>query len=241
MGQPLFSKTSKSLITSAVFNLEDLTTEPPRRLERRKILVQLETVVESLQAHKIDAAKLKELKIRVEGMVLDENSDSKPHFFTPHPSLPRPADGLNQPAVLHLQLDICVGDYKPYRSLYQYDQPEFGTFRMTDVPGGGFPHTMAVMYNDLETNDREVLRGELLTILRLMLGQYKKRRFIPHMTVPVLLFSLMGKGGRIIEAYCDDQQLILRFTALYHFREQTITAFKDFAEWYLGNPTGDTS
>lgn len=88
-----------------------MTTESPRRLERRKILVQLETVVESLQTHKVDAAKLRESKIRVEGMVLHETSNRKPHFFMPHPSVPRPADGTTKG--LHRVLDredFCFTD-----------------------------------------------------------------------------------------------------------------------------------
>lgn len=38
----------------------------------------------------------------------------------------------------------------------------------------------------------------------------------------------MGKRGRVIEAYFDGQQLILRSTGLYHFRDQTSLAFQGF-------------
>ena len=81
-----------------------------------------------------------------------------------------------------------VGEYTPYKDLYQHEQPEFGTFRMTDIPGKGFPHTKAYMYNNLDTNDEEILRGELLTILRLMLGQLRKARLLQHMKAPVIFY-----------------------------------------------------
>lgn len=58
---------------------------------------------------------------------------------------------------------------------------------MTDIPGKAFPHTKAYMYNNLDTNDEEILRGELLTILRLMLGQLRKARLLQHMKAPVIL------------------------------------------------------
>lgn len=81
-----------------------------------------------------------------------------------------------------------VDDYTPYKDLYQYKDPEFGAYDMTDISGGEFPHTKALIYNNLEGNDQQILRGELLIILRLMIGQLKKRRFIKHMIAPVILF-----------------------------------------------------
>ncbi|PLB44885.1 hypothetical protein P170DRAFT_513009 [Aspergillus steynii IBT 23096] len=133
-----------------------------------------------------------------------------------------------------------VGDYTPYKSVYGYEQPEFGTFRMTDIPGGSFPHTKAVIYNNLEGKNQHILRGELLIILRLMLGQLRKRRF-HHMIAPVLVISFMGKCGRAIEAYFDGRKLILGCSGLYHFRDQTSKALRDFAEWYLSDPIGNTA
>ncbi|KAE8153498.1 hypothetical protein BDV25DRAFT_149264 [Aspergillus avenaceus] len=112
---------------------------------------------------------------------------------------------------------------------------------MDDIPGPDYPHIKAVMYSNQEGKEHEILRSELLIILRLMLGQLKKRRFIRHMIAPVLLLSFMGKRGRAIEAYFDGQCLVLRSSQLYNFREQTALAFKDLAELYLGDPVGRTT
>lgn len=95
-----------------------------------------------------------------------------------------------------------VGEYTPYKDLYQHEQPEFGTFRMTDIPGKGFPHTKAYMYNNLDTNDEEILRGELLTILRLMLGQLRKARLLQHMKAPVILYSSFPFSTAITYQVC---------------------------------------
>ncbi|KAJ5577956.1 uncharacterized protein N7459_006920 [Penicillium hispanicum] len=136
----------------------------------------------------------------------------------------------------------CIGDYSVYKDLYQYPQPEFGVSRMTNIDGKEYPHSKVVSYNNLNGNDHELLRGELLIILRLMLGQLRKRRLLEHMMAPVLLFSLMGpQHARAIEAYYDGKNLILRTTKLYDFRTKNVQGLKDFAEWYRGNPIGDTT
>lgn len=81
-----------------------------------------------------------------------------------------------------------VGDYRPYKDLYEYDKPEFGALGMTDVRGKAFPHTNAVIYNGMEATDGMILRGELLTILRLMLGQLRKIRLLQHRKAPVIFY-----------------------------------------------------
>jgi hypothetical protein len=44
------------------------------------------------------------------------------------------------------------------------------------------------MYNNLDATGEIILRGELLTVLRIMLGQLKKARFLQHMKAPVILY-----------------------------------------------------
>lgn len=50
----------------------------------------------------------------------------------------------------------------------------------------------------------------------------------------------MGKRGRVIEGYFDGERLIMGCTDLYDLRNNTAMALKDFAEWYLGDPVGNT-
>lgn len=135
-----------------------------------------------------------------------------------------------------------ISNYSVYKDLYQFPQPEFGISRMASIGGSQYPHSKTMSYNNLNGNNNELLRGELLIILRLMLGQLRKRRLLGHMMAPVLLFSLMGpQHARAIEAYHDGQHLILRTTKLYDFRTMNLQGVKDFAEWWRGNPIGDTT
>lgn len=84
-----------------------------------------------------------------------------------------------------------VCNYTPFKPLYKYDKPDFGVFKIMDIPEDQFPHMKAVIYHGLEGEDRTLCRGELLIILRLMLGQLKKTRLLRHKVVPVSLsFSI---------------------------------------------------
>lgn len=87
----------------------------------------------------------------------------------------------------YLTLVDSPGDYTPFGSLYQYDAPAFGAFETVDVAGGQYPHFKAVIYNDLEADNETCFRGELLIILRLMLGQLRKIRLLHHNIAPVIL------------------------------------------------------
>ncbi|KAJ5272171.1 hypothetical protein N7524_005440 [Penicillium chrysogenum] len=136
------------------------------------------------------------------------------------------------------------GDYTPFGSLYQYDAPEFGAFDTADVAGGQYPHFKAVIYNGLEADNETCFRGELLIILRLMLGQLRKIRLLHHNIAPVLLVSLAGKRARVLEAYFDEgsQSLVVRSSELYEVSDRTSASktFITLAEYFLGDPAGNT-
>ncbi|OQD67510.1 hypothetical protein PENPOL_c003G08655 [Penicillium polonicum] len=253
-----------------------MSAESPEHYKDRRVLLELELVIDELsenKKHKIDVAELKQFGIVHQRMTLDrEDSASKPSFFAPYPRIPEPSDSIVDELRSTLAFeDTCftdpvdrarqvagpwssyvpyglhppwtskdVDDYKPYKDLYQDDKPQFGTFRMTDVRGKACPHTKAFMYNDMEATDGTILRGELLTILRLMLGQLRKARLLQHRKAPVFLVSFMGKRARAFESYYNGQSLVLRTTKLYNFPEETSIGFKNLAEWYLSSPTGDT-
>ncbi|GKZ81077.1 hypothetical protein AnigIFM56816_005588 [Aspergillus niger] len=137
----------------------------------------------------------------------------------------------------------CVGD-SPFEksSLYKYEQPEFGCYRIAELNGPTRPHVKAVMYNNLVATDSTILFGELMPILRIMLTQLRRRKFIHEMVSPVLIFSLMGLQARVIEAFFHGENLVLRPTKMYDFSHGNSDAFKSLAQWYiLGEPIGDTT
>ncbi|KAJ5966733.1 hypothetical protein N7501_002981 [Penicillium viridicatum] len=137
---------------------------------------------------------------------------------------------------------MSVGDYNPFKHLYKYDKPEFGVFKTMDIPGKESPHMKAVIYHGLEGEDSIVCRGELLIILRLMLSQLRKVRLLHHNVAPILIVSFVGMNARLLESYFDGESLVLHASDIYELSEQTTTlmVFKGFADWFLGEPAGNT-
>ncbi|KAJ5704934.1 hypothetical protein N7536_000623 [Penicillium majusculum] len=232
-----------------------MPTESPEHLAHRRVLLQLERTIDEHQNHTLDKSQLKALKIDFQRMTLDrKDSDHNPSFFAPYSSLPKPDDSIVSQVRSSLEReDTCFtrpadrahqvagrwSYYIPYE--VKCNPGEVSCVgEMTDIPGKVFPHTKAYMYNNLDTNDEEILSGELLTILRLMLGQLRKARLLQHRKAPVFLVSFMGKRARAFESYYNGQSLVLRTTKLYNFPEETSIGFKTLAEWYLSSPTGDT-
>ncbi|KAJ5150779.1 uncharacterized protein N7500_004356 [Penicillium coprophilum] len=224
------------------------SAKPCEHYKDRKFLLELELVVDESEEHKIhefDLAKLKGFGIDHQRMILNREDSTQPSFFAPYPSILGPSDStVDGVGLLSKFEDTCFtdpvdrarqvagpynDDYTP-KDLFQDDEPEFGPFGMTDIRGKAFPRTKAFMYNNPDATDDTTLRGELLTILRLMLGQLRK----------VFLVSFMGKRARAFESYFNGRALALRTTQLYKFPEETSLGFKHLAELYLSSPTGDT-
>ncbi|KAI2816291.1 hypothetical protein CBS115989_6930 [Aspergillus niger] len=133
-----------------------------------------------------------------------------------------------------------VGDYD-FGNLYRTFEPEFGTLSIFHVAKAARPHIKCIMHNDLDADDSHLLYGEVLTVVRIILGQLKQKAFVNDMVAPVLLFSLNRRRPRVIEAYYDGEKLVMRHTKPYDFTTLDKAEFKTFAQWFLGDPIGDTS
>ncbi|PYI00690.1 hypothetical protein BO78DRAFT_401893 [Aspergillus sclerotiicarbonarius CBS 121057] len=133
-----------------------------------------------------------------------------------------------------------IADYN-FGDLYRTFEPEFGTFLIWHVAKASKPHIKCIMDNNLDVDDDHLLRGEVLTIIRIMLGQLKQKVFVDHMVAPVLLFSMNRRHPRVLEAYFDGRELVIRRTKAYDFTFMNAAGFKTFAQWWVGNPVGDTS
>ncbi|RAK89620.1 hypothetical protein BO79DRAFT_172117 [Aspergillus costaricaensis CBS 115574] len=147
---------------------------------------------------------------------------------------------IDFPAVRRVWSSNQIGDYG-FGNLYRTFEPEFGTLSIFHVAKAARPHIKCIMHNDLNADDSHLLYGEVLTIVRIILGQLKQKVFVNDMIAPVLLFSLNRQRPRVIEAYYDGQKLVLRHTKSYDFTNLDKAEFKTFAQWFLGDPIGDTS
>ena len=98
----------------------------------------------------------------------------------------------------YLTLVDSPGQYNAYKSLYFHGSPSlgpsptFGAFKIIDSPGKEYPHLKAVIYTDMEADDKTCFRSEVLISLRLMLAQLRKVRLMHHKIAPVIIDSSLS-------------------------------------------------
>ncbi|OJI83289.1 hypothetical protein ASPTUDRAFT_124473 [Aspergillus tubingensis CBS 134.48] len=165
--------------------------------------------------------------------VMDMHFDSYISYY----NLKAKREGYRSPWVPKCIGDSAFGNI----GLYRDEQPEFGCFSIAEPKDPVCPHVKAIIYNNMVATDSTILFGELMPILRIMLKQYWRAKYIHSMVSPVLVFSLMGLQARVIEAFFQGQELIIRPTKLYDFSHGNPSAFKTFTQWYMGRPIGDTT
>ncbi|GLA05233.1 hypothetical protein AnigIFM60653_005709 [Aspergillus niger] len=147
---------------------------------------------------------------------------------------------IDFPTIRRVWSSNQIGDYD-FGNLYRTFEPEFGTLSIFHVAKAARPHIKCIMHNDLDADDSHLLYGEVLTVVRIILGQLKQKVFVNDMVAPVLLFSLNRRRPRVIEAYYDGEKLVMRHTKPYDFTTLDKADFKTLAQWLLGDPIGDTS
>ncbi|RAL00862.1 uncharacterized protein BO80DRAFT_407256 [Aspergillus ibericus CBS 121593] len=136
--------------------------------------------------------------------------------------------------------NISLGD-RPFENLDEYSYPEFGVTKAIEVKDRSYPHVKAMIYNNLDGTDGQLLRGEIIMVLRIIHAQARRARLLEHTIIPVLLFSFMGpQHARIIEAYFDGSSLVMRPTQLFDLRNKDQALIKSFGQWWLGGLTGQT-
>ncbi|KAJ9196909.1 hypothetical protein DTO164E3_4256 [Paecilomyces variotii] len=106
----------------------------------------------------------------------------------------------------------------------------------------GAPHVMLTIAHRFEGKDECLLRGELLAIIAVMITRLRCDDFAEHSIIPVMIFSFMGRKGRILQAHTSDRMLIIRKSKLYDF--STLQEFREktslFLRYLTSQVVGDT-
>lgn len=55
-----------------------------------------------------------------------------------------------------------------------------------------------------------------------------------------MLFSFMGRQARIIQAYCDGQEFVIRKSQLFAFQDSTTAPMDLLARYVANKPVGET-
>lgn len=120
-----------------------------------------------------------------------------------------------------------------------------------------FPHLKIRIYYELMGDDR-LFRGELLAIMRAMIGRSIQQKFANHCVIPVslspkhftttvlnsleiLAFSFMGpQQARILVSYIEGDDLVVGYSKLYDFRTRDDCSLHLFTRWLLCTAYGTT-
>lgn len=93
----------------------------------------------------------------------------------------------------YLHLSCSVADYHERLEERHYphrDSPMWQGEDAYHVRGDGQPHMKFGMIYDVDGEDDKLLRGELLALLRLMIGRSNLKAFVDHMVIPVSIFPV---------------------------------------------------
>ncbi|RAH47561.1 uncharacterized protein BO95DRAFT_472253 [Aspergillus brunneoviolaceus CBS 621.78] len=210
--------------------------EPRDRFNLRKALLLVERDIKALEKqeiHTLDQSVLTRCRVRALPLSLDAGDSLAPKFFTSFaPSdMPEPTPEFVD---REYNTDELTLSSERGRLIYFYLK-SYVSEMIVDFP------EVHRTWSSKQIDDNHLLCGEVLTVIRIMLGQLKQKMFVNDMVAPVLLFSLNQRHPRVMEAYFDGQELLIRRTKSYDFRFLNIAGFKTFTQWFLGDPIGITS
>ncbi|KAL1970745.1 hypothetical protein VTN77DRAFT_2579 [Rasamsonia byssochlamydoides] len=140
---------------------------------------------------------------------------------------------------------LCSDKYEKFAKMRLVEhRPSFWHFKLV-CEILNVPHFQCEILYNVVGNDQQLLRGELLTFIRLMRGRLKMKSIrmtmMGHITVPVLLFTYMKpRHGRILQGHFDGNELVVYYSKLYDFTEKNSEARKLFMQWQFSEPTGET-
>ncbi|KKZ68035.1 hypothetical protein EMCG_06245 [[Emmonsia] crescens] len=124
-------------------------------------------------------------------------------------------------------------------SAERYEWQALGIKGREDVP-----HTIISSYHNTHS-PAHILRGELLTILRVMWWKTKVVLGKGHEITPILLISVRPYCFRVIEAYYNGSKFVLRYSKpvamkLTDSMEERQKACNWVIRWNFSTPVGDT-
>ncbi|KAJ5725323.1 uncharacterized protein N7483_006680 [Penicillium malachiteum] len=143
---------------------------------------------------RFDSEQLKALSISVQPMSLDRNSNDHPRFFAPYAKAP----ALSSETIKELKVTGMSMSYDKMRcdsrNMTKKDWPWFDiangaesseAMEVSVAAYGELPQIKAVILVNAEGDNKKFFRGEIMTVLRLIIYQMGQRRLIKHMKLPV--------------------------------------------------------
>ncbi|KAF4637318.1 hypothetical protein G7Y89_g767 [Cudoniella acicularis] len=88
---------------------------------------------------------------------------------------------------------------------------------------------------------KRLLRSELLIVMGMIIDRMGLPFSQNHLVFPILMVSLIGTQGRIIQAHFDGNKLYVKHSRLHEFREYDKETVDLFLRWLMNEPIGDTA
>jgi hypothetical protein len=161
--------------------------------------------------------------------------------------------------------------YSLPHALLEYDQgihpyplaPSTSPWKTLDISEYGYdaptpPHIIATTISGVEGNNTQLLRGELISILQLMVNRMGEEGHESDAIVPVspiqkattrpipdtnqvLMFSIMSARGRLLQAYSDGEHLVIQMTELLKVEDGNSPFINHAFRYLMSEAVGDTS
>ncbi|PWY87804.1 hypothetical protein BO94DRAFT_565698 [Aspergillus sclerotioniger CBS 115572] len=208
-------------------------------------------IITRLKTDQIDESQAIHAGIQQRNLCLD--GPEAPLFFQPYQEELEPLDELEyaiyDPSLedyqnirdLHITMQNCLwGDFN-FEAMFENDYYWHVSFTARTRMDINLPHMKCLIANDITGDDR-LTRGELISIVNIMVGRLHTRHLRPHVIAPVMLYSLMGPHHlRVLEAYYNGVNLVVRKTKLYDMKEYDEKTLELLTRWWLGHAVGDTT
>ncbi|KAJ0425228.1 hypothetical protein BJY00DRAFT_308556 [Aspergillus carlsbadensis] len=223
-----------------------LLFESAKRVSSREAISLLCQRIAKHESAVLPVEELSQFGIRFEKLDMDENelNEHAPAFFTLYPRHLLP--GLDEAFREYVHdARLAGGDsgHTPFTGLEEFDIADtvFRCFKVGIPTDSACPHVKLELFNTTAPTNDTVLRGELLPLLRIIETQMSRGRFIRHSITPIFVFSIIGLQCRFIEAFFQDETLVVRATELLNFEEENLDHIQLFGQFYMGGHTGVTT
>jgi hypothetical protein len=102
------------------------------------------------------------------------------------------------------------------------------------------PHEVCLLNQGFE-NVGPLLKSEVLSIIGILLERMGPEWSKAHLIFPLLMVSMIGPQGRILQAHWDGDKLYVQYSQLYELRDYNKDNMDLFLRWLMNKPIGDTA
>ncbi|OAX77498.1 hypothetical protein ACJ72_08203 [Emergomyces africanus] len=143
-----------------------------------------------------------------------------------------PNQDLNPPGSFY----VDFGNFKFGKLMDISKEPGWQVQATWNIARSTVPHMKVLVYSGIIGNRDELFRGELLAIIDVMCRWLNTKSLRLHIIAPVLLFSVVGMHHiRVLEAYFNGKELVVRATELYDLEHQNHKLLIQLSKWWLGH------